>query len=221
MRPFGVCLTGLVLLFKPPLPVCLHQPFPPDPPPPSRPPPPTLPAIFLHAHPPPHGRPARRGEDHPGPGAGSLSPRAPAHPGRVDHGGARSFAGQRRAGRGADPVERMLWEIPKRTLEVGLDVILDFGFWSRVEQRITAPAPRPSAPAAWCICGHGPRGTAVRLVERATTRPKDTFDVSASRPARWSPPSSRRTRGNCVPAWLRDISAVRMPRRRPIAPRAC
>jgi predicted kinase len=33
-----------------------------------------------------------------------------------------------------DPVERALWELAARVLALGLDVILEFGFWSRSER---------------------------------------------------------------------------------------
>jgi predicted kinase len=33
-----------------------------------------------------------------------------------------------------DPVERVLWQLAERVLVLGVDVILDFGFWSRAER---------------------------------------------------------------------------------------
>jgi predicted kinase len=33
-----------------------------------------------------------------------------------------------------DPVEGVLWELAARVLALGVDVILDFGFWSRAER---------------------------------------------------------------------------------------
>jgi hypothetical protein len=33
-----------------------------------------------------------------------------------------------------DPVERALWQVAARVLELGVAVILDFGFWSRAER---------------------------------------------------------------------------------------
>src|SRR6266576_1103308 len=33
-----------------------------------------------------------------------------------------------------DPVERMLWDLAARILSLGVDVILEFGFWSRSER---------------------------------------------------------------------------------------
>jgi predicted kinase len=33
-----------------------------------------------------------------------------------------------------DPVEALLWQVAARVLELGLDVILDFGCWSRAER---------------------------------------------------------------------------------------
>jgi predicted kinase len=33
-----------------------------------------------------------------------------------------------------DPVERVLWQLAERVLLLGVDVILDFGFWSRAER---------------------------------------------------------------------------------------
>jgi predicted kinase len=33
-----------------------------------------------------------------------------------------------------DPLERVLWQLAKRVLVLGVDVILDFGFWSRAER---------------------------------------------------------------------------------------
>ncbi|MGB8509049.1 MAG: ATP-binding protein, partial [Pyrinomonadaceae bacterium] len=33
-----------------------------------------------------------------------------------------------------DPVEAVLWNIAARVLTLGVDVVLDFGFWSRVER---------------------------------------------------------------------------------------
>ena len=35
-----------------------------------------------------------------------------------------------------DPVERLQWEVAARTLELGVSVVLDFGFWSRDEREL-------------------------------------------------------------------------------------
>ena len=33
-----------------------------------------------------------------------------------------------------DPVEELLWDLAKKTLLLGIDVILEYGFWSREER---------------------------------------------------------------------------------------
>ena len=44
-----------------------------------------------------------------------------------------------------DPVESVQWGVAERALRLGVNVILDFGFWSRVERdEFRARAPRPA-----------------------------------------------------------------------------
>ena len=45
-------------------------------------------------------------------------------------------------------VERLLWNIARRALELGVDVILDYGFWAREER----DALRAQARALGCAC---------------------------------------------------------------------
>ncbi len=86
-----------------------------------------------------------------------------------------------------DPVERALWQLARRTLELGVDVILDFGFWSRAEREdYRARAAALGAGSVVHFVDAAPEVLAARLAARARARSKDTFDVSAADLAQWS-----------------------------------
>jgi predicted kinase len=85
-----------------------------------------------------------------------------------------------------DPVERLQWDVAVRALELGVDVILDFGFWSREERehfrsraallgaRSQVHALHLSLDELWA-----------RLGDRNVARPAGTFRVSRAQLEQW------------------------------------
>ena len=86
-----------------------------------------------------------------------------------------------------DPTEALQWNLAARLLTLGIDVILDFGFWSREE--------RESYRARAAVLGVGsmlhfidaaPAALRDRLARRRVDRPDSTFLVTDSQLAEWS-----------------------------------
>src|SRR5687768_10767207 len=81
------------------------------------------------------------------------------------------------ARRGA--VEGLMWDVAARALELGVDVVLDFGFWSRAERdvfRARAAALGARVELRYC---DAPRDVLVqRLRARDAARPLATYHVS-------------------------------------------
>ena len=94
-----------------------------------------------------------------------------------------------------DPVEAALWELAARVLVLGIDVILDYGFWSRSEReqfrrRATQLGTRSElhftdAPEEELLC---------RLAKRNEQLPPGTFRIDETRLRSWfglfEPPGS-------------------------------
>ncbi|MBV9929225.1 MAG: ATP-binding protein [Acidobacteria bacterium] len=85
-----------------------------------------------------------------------------------------------------DPVESVQWDLAERALRLGVNVILDFGFWSRAE--------REEFRARAAALGAGselhfldvPRGElSARLAARNAEPPPGTFNVSETQLDAW------------------------------------
>ena len=86
-----------------------------------------------------------------------------------------------------DPVERLQWQVAIRTLQLGIDVILDFGFWAReerewfrsqaavVDARSQVHALLVPLDELWA-----------RLEQRNTTRVAGTFHVGREQIDQWA-----------------------------------
>ena len=83
-------------------------------------------------------------------------------------------------------VEALMWEVAVRALRLGVDVILDFGFWGRDErasfrERAAAVGARTEVQFL-----NVPREELIRrLVERNGALPPDTFRVEPAELDRW------------------------------------
>ena len=85
-----------------------------------------------------------------------------------------------------DPVEALLWDVAERALGLGLNVILDFGFWSREEREACrARAARVGAATEVVYVDATLDVLQERLARRAVERPADTFRVSAADLESW------------------------------------
>ena len=94
-----------------------------------------------------------------------------------------------------DPTEALQWDVASRVLTLGIDVILDFGFWSRAERE--GFRDRATALGAASIIHFVDTPLSVletRLTERRRERPANTFIVTAAQLQEWStlfePPTS-------------------------------
>ena len=86
-----------------------------------------------------------------------------------------------------DPFEALQWEIAARALSLGLDVILDFGFWSRAEREdFRARAAALGAGSHLHLVQASEDDLLARLALRAAERTPNTFDVSADDLRAWS-----------------------------------
>ena len=76
-------------------------------------------------------------------------------------------------------VEELMWDVAARALELGVDVVLDFGFWSRAERddfRARAAALGSRVELRYC---EAPRDVLVRrLRARDAVRPLASYHVS-------------------------------------------
>jgi predicted kinase len=76
-------------------------------------------------------------------------------------------------------IEALQWNVAKRTLELGLNVILDFGFWSRRERDdFRARALALGACAELRFVDVAPGTLRLRLAERQTSAGLASFPVS-------------------------------------------
>lgn len=93
-----------------------------------------------------------------------------------------------------DAIEALLWETATRVLELGVDVILDFGFWTRRERDDLRARARDLG-AGFVI--HFAEASEAQLVERIRARnaqlPPGTFHIPEGRLREWialfEPPS--------------------------------
>lgn len=85
-----------------------------------------------------------------------------------------------------DPVEAVQWAIATRALVLGLDVVLDFGFWSRSEREsFRARAAALGAGSQVHVLVVPKAELWARLERRNAALPPDTFRISREQLDRW------------------------------------
>jgi len=85
-----------------------------------------------------------------------------------------------------DPVEAALWDLAARVLTLGVDVILDFGVWSRSErEEFRARAARLGARSELHSLDVPEEELLVRLAVRNVQPPPGTFWIDAARMRLW------------------------------------
>jgi predicted kinase len=78
-----------------------------------------------------------------------------------------------------DQVEKVQWALAQRLLSLGLNVVLESGFWSRMErQAFRARAGELGADSKLVYCDATREELKRRLVARNTDLPADTFVVT-------------------------------------------
>jgi predicted kinase len=86
-----------------------------------------------------------------------------------------------------DPFEALQWQVAARALELGLDVILDFGFWSRAEREdYRARASSLGAGSRVHLVEASEKELLARLATRAVEQTRNTFDVTPDDLRSWS-----------------------------------
>ena len=87
-----------------------------------------------------------------------------------------------------DPVEALQWELAERALRLGVNVVLDFGFWSRAErEEFRARAAALGARSEVHFLDVPRAELSARLAERAgADPPPGTFPVTESQLDAWS-----------------------------------
>ena len=86
-----------------------------------------------------------------------------------------------------DPVEEVLWELAARLLSLGVDVILDFGFWSRVERdEFRSRAAQLGARSELHYLKVPEETLLARLADRNAQLPPGTFHIDEARLRGWS-----------------------------------
>ena len=93
-----------------------------------------------------------------------------------------------------DPVEHVLWELAARVLVLGVDVILDFGFWSRAErEEFRLRARRLGARSELHFSDVSEQELLRRLAARTADPPPGTFSIDEGLLQTWfelfEPPS--------------------------------
>jgi predicted kinase len=85
-----------------------------------------------------------------------------------------------------DPVEAVQWEVAERALRLGINVILDFGFWSRVErEEFRARAAALGARSELHFLDVPRAALSARLAARNAESPPDTFHVTEAQLDAW------------------------------------
>ena len=85
------------------------------------------------------------------------------------------------------PVESVQWQIAARALELGIDVVLDFGFWSRAERDdFRARATKPGARTVVKFLDVPLELLSRRLAARNVDLPPGTFRVTQEQLKTWS-----------------------------------
>ena len=105
-----------------------------------------------------------------------------------------------------DPVETLQWEVAERALRLGVNVVLDFGFWSRAERaEFRARAAALGADSEVHFLDVPRAELAARLAERAgAAPPPDTFHVTEPQLDAWwkvfEPPTADELRPRSEPS---------------------
>ena len=85
-----------------------------------------------------------------------------------------------------DPVESALWRLAARVLGLGVDVILEYGFWTRREREAFR---QRAADLGACSQLHFTHATEDQLLDRLARRnadlPERTFRIDAARLRQW------------------------------------
>lgn len=85
-----------------------------------------------------------------------------------------------------DPVENALWELAARVLALGLDVILENGFWSRVEREdYRARATQLGARSELHFTNTSREEMLARLEKRNAQLPPGSFRIGKARLLSW------------------------------------
>ena len=85
-----------------------------------------------------------------------------------------------------DPVENALWELAARVLALGLDVILENGFWSRVEREdYRARATQLGARSELHFTNTSREEMLARLEKRNAQLPPGSFRIGKARLLTW------------------------------------
>lgn len=86
-----------------------------------------------------------------------------------------------------DPTESLQWDLAARLLILGMDVILDFGFWSRQEREdYRKRAAEVGAGSMVHFVDAAPEVLRDRLAKRRVDRPGNTFLVTDMQLAKWA-----------------------------------
>jgi predicted kinase len=86
-----------------------------------------------------------------------------------------------------DPVENMQWQVAARALALGVNVILDFGFWGRGERDdFRARAAALGAQSQICFLDVPHEELSARLAARNADLPPDTFHVTQAQLDLWA-----------------------------------
>ncbi|HMG74153.1 MAG TPA: ATP-binding protein [Pyrinomonadaceae bacterium] len=86
-----------------------------------------------------------------------------------------------------DPVETVLWDLAARLLVLGVDVILDFGFWSRAERDdFRSRAAQLGARSELHFVDVSEKELLARLAARNAQLPTGTFWIDQARLSLWS-----------------------------------
>lgn len=86
-----------------------------------------------------------------------------------------------------DPVEALQWEVAERALRLGVNVVLDFGFWSRAErEEFRARAAALGAGSELHFLDAPRAELSARLAARNVELPPGTFHVSEAQLDAWS-----------------------------------
>jgi predicted kinase len=81
-----------------------------------------------------------------------------------------------------EPVERVQWNVARRTLELGCNVILDWGLWSREERdRYRLAARELGVRVVLCLVEATREELFERLSRRNAAAPHGTFHISEAR----------------------------------------
>ncbi len=94
-----------------------------------------------------------------------------------------------------DPVERLQWEVAARALALGINVILEWGFWSRAERReYRCRGEKLGAEVKLYVLEVEREELWARLSQRNAALPPETFRVTRERLEAWfdlfEPPES-------------------------------